>query len=133
MGERVFPMLLGADYDGTESMKVRRISQANQNIRKRLYKVCEMLDMPMRVSPTWARHSFKTNAEHKGINNTYIEMAMGHALPGVQQNYMGSWRYEDRIKYVDMLLEDEKPTLNLDGMTEDEIRKLYEILKAKLN
>ena len=132
MGERVFPMLLGADYDGTESMKVRRISQANQNIRKRLYKVCEMLDMPMRVSPTWARHSFKTNAEHKGINNTYIEMAMGHALPGVQQNYMGSWRYEERIRYVDMLLEDEKPTLNLDGFSADQLKELQKLIAERL-
>ena len=59
-------------------------------------------------------------------------MAMGHALPGVQQNYMGSWRYEERIKYVDMLLQEEKPTLNLDGFSADQLKELQKLIAERL-
>lgn len=131
-GDKVFPMLLGYDYDGTEEMRLRRVEQANQKMRKHLHRVCEQLKLPVKVGPSFARHSFKTNAEHKGINNTYIEMAMGHALPGVQQNYMGSWRYEERIKYVDMLLQEEKPTLNLDGFSADQLKELQKLIAERL-
>ena len=132
MGERVFPFLLGYDYNGTEEMRLRRVEQANQKMRKHLHKVCEYLGLPIMVGPSFARHSFKTNAEHKGINNTYIEMAMGHTLPGVQQNYMGSWRYEERIKYVDMLLEDKKPTLSLDEFTSEQLHELQKLIAERL-
>lgn len=132
MGEKVFPFLLGYDYNGSEEMRLRRVEQANQKMRKHLHKVCKQLELPIMVGPSFARHSFKTNAEHKGINNTYIEMAMGHALPGVQQNYMGSWRYEERIRYVDMLLEDEKPTLNLDGFSADQLKELQKLIAERL-
>lgn len=126
MGGRVFPQLLGWDYPVSVPATARRIDQANQNLRLRLHKLCAMLSLPVKVSATWARHSFKTNAVHKGIDNIYIEMAMGHSLSGVQSNYMGQWRWEDRAKFVDMLLEDvDIYYMNLEPrqITADEIKK----------
>ena len=125
-GARVFPQLLGYGYDDSKNATAARVRQANQNIRKRLYKVCKTLGLSVEVSPAWARHSFKTNAVHKGIDNIYIEMAMGHSLSGVQSNYMGQWRWEDRAKFVDMLLEDvDIYYMNIEPrqITADEIKK----------
>jgi len=131
-GQRVFPHLLGNDFDGSEVMKLRRIEQANQTMRKHLHKVCEYLGMPVKVGPSFARHSFKTNAEHKGINNTYIEMAMGHTLPGVQQNYMGAWRYEDRVKYIDMLLTEDMGGINIDNLSAEQLLVLQNMIAQKI-
>lgn len=131
-GQRVFPHLLGYDYDGSETMKLRRIEQANQKMRKHLHRVCEHLGMAVKVGPSFARHSFKTNAEHKGINNTYIEMAMGHTLPGVQQNYMGAWRYEDRVKYIDMLLTEDAGGINIDNLNPEQLLALQSLISKKL-
>ena len=41
-------------------------------------------------------------------------MAMGHTLSGVQGNYMGQWPWEDRARFIDMLLDEEKskPSIN---------------------
>ena len=53
-------------------------------------------------------------------------MAMGHSLAGVQSNYMGQWRWEDRAKFVDMLLEDvDVYYMNRESrqITADEIKK----------
>lgn len=125
-GARVFPQLLGYGYEDSKNATAARVRQANQNIRKRLYKVCKALDLAVEVSPSWARHSFKTNAVHKGIDNIYIEMAMGHSLAGVQSNYMGQWRWEDRAKFVDILLEDvDIYYMNRESrqITADEIKK----------
>lgn len=131
-GQRVFPHLLGYDYDGSEIMKLRRIEQANQKMRKHLHRVCEHLGMAVKVGPSFARHSFKTNAEHKGINNTYIEMAMGHTLPGVQQNYMGAWRYEDRVKYIEMLLTEDMGGINIDNLSPEQLLTLQSLITQKI-
>ena len=93
-----------------------RIKQANQNIRKRMHRVCKALDLPMKVSPTWARHSFKTNAVQKGIDNIYVEMAMGHTLSGVQGNYMGQWSWDDRSHFIDILLDEGKSEPKMDDI-----------------
>lgn len=114
IGARIFPQLVGGSYDNEKEATLIRVKQANQNIRKRMHRVCKALGLPMKVSPTWARHSFKTNAVQKGIDNIYVEMAMGHTLSGVQGNYMGQWSWEDRARFVNMLLDEEKskPSIN---------------------
>ena len=115
-GVRVFPQLLGYDYDNAKEATMMRIKQANQNIRKRMHRVCKALDLPMKVSPTWARHSFKTNAVQKGIDNIYVEMAMGHTLSGVQGNYMGQWSWDDRSHFIDILLDEGKSKPKMDDI-----------------
>ena len=115
-GARVFPQLLGYGYDDAKEATASKIRQANQNIRKRLYKVCKALDLTVKVSPSWARHSFKTNAVQKGIDNIYVEMAMGHTLSGVQGNYMGQWSWEDRARFIDVLLDDGKSAPKVDDI-----------------
>jgi hypothetical protein len=70
----------------------------------------------MKVSPTWARHSFKTNAVQKGIDNIYVEMAMGHTLSGVQGNYMGQWSWDDRSHFIDILLDEGKSKPKMDDI-----------------
>lgn len=126
LGELVFPFLLNGATSDKDIQ--RRIEQENQNIRKRLHKICRDLELPQKLSPTWARHSYKTNAEHLGIPSKYIEMAMGHTLGGVEKNYMGLFPKEDRMEYTNMLL---KHNRSKDDILR-EIHKLeQEIIKLK--
>ncbi len=115
-GVRVFPQLLGYGYDDAKDATAARVRQANQNMRKRLHRVCKAMDLAVMISPSWARHSFKTNAVQKGIDNIYVEMAMGHTLSGVQSNYMGQWSWSDRAHFVDMLLDEGRGQPKMDDI-----------------
>ena len=41
---------------------------------------------------------------------------MGHTLPGVQGNYMGQWSWEDRVRFLDMLLNEGKSKPKMDDI-----------------
>ena len=57
---------------------------------------------------------------------------MGHTLPGVQQNYMGAWRYEDRVKYIDMLLAEDTGGINIDNLSPEQLLTLQSLIAQKI-
>lgn len=129
LGKRVFPCILG-DEPLDDATVFRRVQQANQNIRKHIHNVCDELNLSKKVSPTWARHSFKSNATHAGIPKEYVEMAMGHSLRGVEGNYMGIFPIQKRIEFTTMLL-DGKPSLN--GLSKGELQEQLKRIETMLS
>jgi site-specific recombinase XerD len=120
-GERVFPWIL---YGATSGQDIsRRVQQLNQNVRKHLIKVCKSLGWVERISPTWARHSFKSNAEHLGIPSKYIELAMAHSIAGVEGHYMGNFPPEEQKRYAQQLISGKK-SLDVSLLTDEEKKQL---------
>mgnify|MGYP003807294495 FL=1 len=130
LGERVFPWILGT-RNPTEDQVFRRVQQANQNVRKHLARVCSKLELPQRITPTWARHSFKTNSMQAGIPRAYTEQAMGHTISGPEGNYAGLYPAEDRMKFSNMLLGTRKQGLieQLQALNREELKELLEIVE----
>lgn len=132
LGERVFPWILGT-RNPTEDQVFRRVQQTNQNVRKHLIRVCCELKLPQRITPTWARHSFKTNSMQAGIPRAYTEQAMGHIISGPEGNYAGLYPAEDRMKFSKMLLETGKKGLleQLQALSKEELKELFEAIEKK--
>ena len=132
LGERVFPWILGT-RNPTEDQVFRRVQQTNQNVRKHLTRVCCELKLPQRITPTWARHSFKTNSMQAGIPRAYTEQAMGHIISGPEGNYAGLYPAEDRMKFSKMLLGSGKKGLieQLQALSKEELKELFEAIERK--
>ena len=94
--------------EGTER---RLIAQENANIRHRLARICEHLNMTQRPSPTWARHSFATNLSVREVPHSYISESMGHSGNSVTGRYISNFPYEKMIDYNNRLLETERNQL----------------------
>lgn len=128
LGKRIFPQILGYEHP-TPEQTARRVQQVNANIRAHLGKVCKVLEIPFSVSPTWARHSFKSNAAHLGLPHDYVEFSMGHSIQGVAGNYLGAFPLEQRLEYADRLLGEtaSNPFANL---SPDEMEAVLNLLKT---
>lgn len=130
-GALVFPSITeGVDESlpPAEKMKetAKAVSLENQRIRKHLNKLGAKIGLSQKISPTWARHSFKTNSAHLNIPRTYTELAMAHTLVGVESNYMGDYPPSDRIKYTEMLITGQADSLvnQLRSLPKDELHRI---------
>ena len=78
-GSLVFPQIYAGEQN-PEGMKAR-VSQENQNIRKRLGRLVKTMGWEVAPSGTWCRHSFATNFSHAGgVPKEYIQEAMGYSV-----------------------------------------------------
>jgi len=102
-GKRVFESIL---YGATDENRERQlISQAGQNIRKRMLRVAERLGWTERPSATWARHSFATNLIRAGVPERYISRAMGHSLSSsITFRYIEDYSFEQAMSFNNKLL-----------------------------
>lgn len=128
LGKRIFPQILGYE-NPTPQQVARRVQQVNTNIRAHLRKVCNVLEIPFSVSPTWARHSFKSNAAHLGLPHDYVEFSMGHSIQGVAGNYLGAFPLEQRLEYADRLLGEAASNL-LTNLSPEEMKAVMNLLKT---
>lgn len=134
-GLLVFPSITeGVDQSLPPAEKMEAIAKAvsleNQLMRKHLNRLCIKIGLTQKLSPTWARHSFKTNSAHLNIPRTYTELAMAHNLLGVESNYMGDFPLSDRIKYTEMLLKGKEADLieRLKDLPKEELQKILKQL-----
>lgn len=82
-------LVFGSFVDGytmTEAALRKRVMTINSCMGKHLKKVLGRPD----VSPTTARHSFVTVANHLGFNFSIIEQMAGHTISGPSGHYIGA-------------------------------------------
>lgn len=130
LGKRIFPQILCYE-NPTPEQTARRVQQVNANIRAHMDKVCKILELPFSISPTWARHSFKSNAAHLGLPHDYVEFSMGHSIQGVAGNYLGAFPLEQRLEYANKLLgeTDINPLGNLSAKEMEAVMNLLKTMR----
>lgn len=106
-GEFLFPHL--SDCSGNIDI-TKRVAQLNNYWTKKLKAACTLLEIKKPVTMEFARHSFKTNLTHAGIDHIYSELAMGHRRQGVEGSYTGLYSLKKMMRFNSMLLtpEDEE-------------------------
>ena len=110
-GSLVFPHIL--DGAKTDVEQGKRISQANQNIRKHLQKLTKALGWTVSPSGSWCRHSYATNLTHAGVPDNYIHQSMGHAvtITSMTMRYVDLFPPEMQREYNSRLLSLEEKEL----------------------
>lgn len=75
------------------------ITSINNKVTKSIREIGPALALPDNISTTWARHTFATVMNQSNVPYAYTEMAMGHTLEGVANNYIGNFKIEDSLKF----------------------------------
>lgn len=106
-GGRLFPTIYG-DVK-TEKEKIRKKNTTCCNMNLRLKRITEAIGWNMKLSATWARHSFATNLTHAGVPERYISEAMGHSLGSMTSNYIDNYPLTLQLEYNSKLLKTGRP------------------------
>ena len=124
----VFPQILNGV---TKENEIReRVSNENSNIQDRVIKVCQdVLHWEVRPSGTWCRHSFATNLDHAGVERSYIDESMAHAVSkSITDLYIAKYPLEKQMEYNSKLLNlSPVPTI-----TKTDIKKMSKVEMAAL-
>ena len=132
-GSLVFPQIYAGEQN-PEGMKAR-VSQENQNIRKRLGRLVKTMGWEVAPSGTWCRHSFATNLSHAGgVPKEYIQEAMGHSVMSgtVTDRYIQTYPLARQMEFNSKLLKvgNQVDIMGeLQGLTPDQIQALIEMVK----
>jgi integrase len=132
-GALVFPQIYAGETD--EKKQRARISQENQNIRKRLGRLVKSMGWEVTPSGTWCRHSFATNLSHAGgVPKEYIQEAMGHSVMSgtVTDRYIQSYPIAQQMVFNSRLLnlnDDADIMEELKGLTPEQIKALIAMVK----
>lgn len=102
----VFPQILGDVSFSDEDAIVRRVAQANQNVRKQVRKLTDDLGWPVQPSGSWCRHSFMTNLTHKGVPPDYVHQSVGHSIvvTDITQRYIEQYPLDQQLAYNSLLI-----------------------------
>ncbi len=134
-GALVFPQIYAGEQD-PERMKAR-VSQENQNIRKRLGRVTKSMGWEVAPSGTWSRHSFATNLSHAGgVPKEYIQEAMGHSVMGgaVTDRYIQTYPLARQMEFNSKLLKlgnQYDIMAELKDLSADELKALIAMIKKR--
>ena len=132
-GSLVFPQIYAGEQN-PEGMKAR-VSQENQNIRKRLGRLVKTMGWDVAPSGTWCRHSFATNLSHAGgVPKEYKQEAMGHSVMSgtVTDRYIQTYPLARQMEFNSKLLKvgNQVDIMGeLQGLTPDHIQALIEMVK----
>lgn len=136
-GAMVFPQIYAGETD--EEKQKARVSQENQNIRKRMGRLVECMDWEVKPSSTWCRHSFATNLSHAGgVPKEYISEAMGHSISGgaVTDMYIQTYPLAQQMQFNAKLLkvgEQADIMEELQNLSEEELRAVIAMVKNRQN
>ena len=93
---------------GFEGQYAADFPDVNNSINKQLRRITELLGWDIKISNTWARHSYSTNLRDAGVDYNYIRTAMAHNHSNdVTQYYMAPYPLKTMI-------ENNKKLLNID-------------------
>ena len=125
LNKRIFPWILGEEPI-TDTIILKRVRQENKNVLERIQAACKELGIPQKISMTWSRHSFATNALQAGVPKEYISAAMGHSIKSTTDLYIGLYPMEQRAEYSRMLLQDNNNTLlmKIKSLSKEELNNL---------
>lgn len=109
-GGLVFGNLRGrVRFDGSkdDTKEIRRLTALeNSNIADRMKKVAEAVDMKVKPTPTWCRHSYASNLTQAGVPKDYISASMGHSDRDTTSGYIDRYSYEQMVEHNRRLLAD---------------------------
>ena len=136
-GALVFPQIYAGETD--ENKQKARISQENQNIRKRLGRLVKSMGWEVAPSGTWCRHSFATNLSHAGgVPKEYIQEAMGHSVMSgtVTDRYIQSYPIAQQMQFNSKLLKigDQFDALDeLGNLSLEELKAALAFVRSRKN
>lgn len=138
LGQQIFPNILNGETN--EEKIVKKVAQANKNVREGLRYLTSHLGWSITPSGTWARHSFATNLTHAGVPERYIIEAMGHSSGPITAKYIDLYPLDKQVEYNSLLLNIEtaetktnEETITINKKEFEEIMKLLKMNGLMLN
>ncbi len=129
-GGRLFPTIYGDSTTQKEKIRKKNTTCCNMNLR--LKRITDAIGWDVKLSATWARHSFATNLTHAGIPDRYISEAMGHSLGSTTSNYIDIFPLTMQLEYNSKLLKVKNPeTTKREVMITIPMREYRELLEEK--
>lgn len=81
-----------------------KINNFNRFIGQHIKKLCKLVGLP-EISPSWARHSFATNAIRKGATMEFIQEGLGHENIKTTQNYFAGFDNDTKKAFADTIMD----------------------------
>ncbi|WP_282016160.1 tyrosine-type recombinase/integrase [Marinifilum flexuosum] len=98
----IFPIL---EKGMSEQEKYNRVKQHIKNTNKYMKKIAEKLEIDVKITTYYARHSYSTVLKRSGVSIDFIREQLGHQTTKVTQNYLDSFEDEQREKFTASLLD----------------------------